>query len=173
MKQKSILYEIIRGEERPFTDERDKKKFLDLVQKVKQKMGMHIFAFCVTDDESHFLVEGESGRTFALAAAQIIGEFEIYYKNCYQRQCGNIVQEIQFRKMMSSEELVDSCMELHLIPVAQKLVERPEDYWWSSYTDYRRNYRRGIVDADTVLKYLDVDRRRAVRKFVCLHHGSQ
>lgn len=173
MRKKQILYEVIRAEEGPFTDERDKKKFLDIVQEVKEKMGISILAFCVTDEESHFLVEGQSERAFVLAAAQMVGDFERYYKKRYQKSCGNMVQEIRFRKMMTEEEIVDNCMELHLFPVKLKLVERPEDYWWSSYTDYRRNYKRGIVSTDLVLKYLDADRKRAVRKFVCLHHGSQ
>ena len=172
MKQKKIFYEVIKTEERSFTDESDKKKFLDLVQQVKQKMELNILAFCITDDEGHFLVDSQSERKIALAAAQIMGDFSNYYRNRYQKQCGNIVQEMRFRRYMTEEEIVDSCLKLHLLPMKQKLVKKPEDYWWSSYLEYRRNYKRGIVNTEVILRYLDKDRKRAVRKFVCLHHES-
>ena len=72
----------------------------------------------------------------------------------------------------NEEELVENCMELHFLPMREKLVRKPEDYWWSSYLEYRRGTGRRIVHTERVLNYLDEDRKRAMRKFVCLHNSN-
>ena len=172
MVRNQVFYEILRADEEPFTDESDKKIFLDFVLEVKQQMELPIFAFCLMDGESHFLMGGQSERHIVLAEEQIKRKFTSHYSERHHRQCGVFTRETKYRKYMTEEEILESCLRIHLIPMELKLVKNPEDYWWCSYVDYRRNYRKGIVNTELVLRYLDFDRKKAVRKLITLHHNS-
>jgi len=172
MKKKQIFYEVIRSTEPALADEGDKKNFLDIVKKIRQKMEIDILSYCVTDMESHFLIHTQSERKVVLAVTAIIYDFQNYYRKRYQRSCKDMLQEVICRKYLDEEEIMESCMELHFLPLKEKLVKRPEDYWWSSYLEYRKNNNRGIVNTEMVLAYLDTDLKRAARKFVYLHNGN-
>lgn len=173
MKKKLIFYEIVKGEEQPFADERDKKKFLDLLLEVKQRKGITVLAFCITDGEGHFLLEAEKEQKIKEAEQQLIEKYHSYYTEHYQRSCKQMAGEVQFQKEMTEKELLECCLELHLIPMKRKLVKVPEAYWWCSFVDYRRKHcRQEIVNTEFLLKYLDSDRKQAIRKFVSLHHNT-
>ncbi len=173
MKGKQISYEIVKGEDQPFADERDKKKFLDLLLEVKKTKGIKVLAFCITDDEGHFLLEAENGWKIKEAEKQLIEKYHFYYKEHYQKSCRHMTGEIKFQKEMTEKELLEYCLELHLIPMKRKLVKIPEAYWWCSFVDYRRKHcRQEIVNTEFLLKYLDPDRKQAIRKFVSLHHNT-
>lgn len=170
MNRRQVFYEILRADDQPFADERDKKKFLDLIIEVKKRVHVDIFAFCITDEEGHFLVSNRSARILALAEQDLLQSFSSYYGKRYQKTYKGLTREMRFRKYMTDEEIMYSCLKLHLIPMKRKLARSLEDYWWSSYMDYWKQYKRGIVNTDLVLRYLDPDCGRAVRKFVNLHH---
>lgn len=172
MKETEIFYVILSAKDRPFADERDKKKLLDLVAEVKGQEDLDIFAFCVTDEEGHFLVSGQSDQKLKLASEGLIRGLSFYYKKERQEPKGGFTKRMKFRKFMTEDEILESCLKMHLIPMEQKLARNPEDYWWCSYVDYRKYHRKGIVDTDMLLQYLDSDQKRAIRKFISLHHNS-
>ena len=46
MDKMKVCHDVLRAENQPFADERDKKKFLDLVEEQKKEKELDIFAFC-------------------------------------------------------------------------------------------------------------------------------
>ena len=72
MDKMKVCHDVLRAENQPFADERDKKKFLDLVEEQKKEKELDIFAFCVTDEECHFLVLGDSEGKLAEAADAVV-----------------------------------------------------------------------------------------------------
>ena len=45
MDKMKVCHDVLRAENQPFADERDKKKFLDLVEEQKKEKELDIFAF--------------------------------------------------------------------------------------------------------------------------------
>lgn len=170
MNKINTFYEILSAKDHPFADEIDKKKMLDLAAEVKAEQELDILAYCVTDDECHFLICNCTAEKIAVAENWLMNKFSSHYEEKYEKPWKGLKPERRFQKYMTEEEIIDSCLKIHLIPMEQRLARKPEDYWWCSYVDYRRQYKRGIVNTDLVLHYLDSERKRAVRKFVSLHH---
>ena len=79
MDKMKVCHDVLRAENQPFADERDKKKFLDLVEEQKKEKELDIFAFCVTDEECHFLVLGDSEGKLAEAADAVVKNFAAHY----------------------------------------------------------------------------------------------
>ena len=175
MDKMKVCHDILRAENQPFADERDKKKFLDLVEKPKKEKDLDIFAFCVTDEECHFLVAGDSEGKLVEAAEAVVKNFAAYYGANHEGDAVQLVRENKSRKLVDYEELIESCRRIHMIAVEQKLVLKLEDYWWSSFGEYRKRppRQRDMVNTSVILKYLDRNRNRALGKFLKLHRSNE
>lgn len=53
------------------------------------------------------------------------------------------------------------CMKLHMLPVKEKIVSTPEDYWWCSYLDYLGRCWLPLASTDELLGELDTNERKA------------
>jgi len=54
---------------------------------------------------------------------------------------------------------------IHLNPVRSGVVRRPEDFRWSSYRDYTRSRKDGVVDTDETLGLFSKRRDVAIRRY--------
>ena len=170
-----VYHDVLWAEKQPFADERDKKKLLELVAEQKKERKLDIFAFCVTDEECHFLVSGDSESDLSQAAVSVIDQFSTYYETCHNGENMCLVRENRSQKLMDLEELIEDCCRIHKIATEQKLAEKPEDYWWSSLGEYRKlpPRQRDMVNTGVILKYLDRNRNRALGKFLKLHRSNE
>ena len=170
-----VYHDVLWAKKQPFADERDKKKLLELVAEQKKERKLDIFAFCVTDEECHFLVSGDSESDLSQAAVSVIDQFSTYYETCHNGENMCLVRENRSQKLMDLEELIEDCCRTHKIATEQKLAEKPEDYWWSSLGEYRRSYPiwESVVNPRFVLDYLDGNRTRALGKFLKLHRSTK
>ena len=170
-----VYHDVLWAEKQPFADERDKEKLLELVAEQKKERKLDIFAFCVTDEECHFLVSGDSESDLNQAAVSVIDQFSTYYETCHNGENMCLVRENRSQKLMDLEELIEDCCRIHKIATEQKLAEKPEDYWWSSLGEYRRSYPiwESVVNPRFVLDYLDGNRTRALGKFLKLHRSTK
>ena len=164
-----IYYEIVETNDREFMDEREKKKFLDLFLQAKKCSKLKLYAFCMTDSECHFLFDSSSEQEVIQVEEQTMKAFSAYYNKQYQGCFAHLVRKKEYQRWMTEDEILTNCLKLHLMPTEKRLARNPEDYWWSSYVDYRRQYRKGVVDTELVLKHLDSDRKCAVQKLINLH----
>lgn len=175
MDKMKVCHDILRGENQLLADERDKKKFLDLVEEQKKEKELDIFAFCVTDEDCHFLVSGESEEKLVQAAEAVVKNFAAYYEANHDGEKAQLIRENKSRELMDHEELIESCRRIHMIAIEQKLALKPEDYWWSSLGEYRKlpPRQRDMINTGVILKYLDSNRNRALGKFLKLHRSTE
>lgn len=79
-----VQYAYLKSGIKVLADERDKKKFLDFVLRMQQEQKFEIYAFCILDNEAHFLLgvqEEENEKTEA-----ILGEMGNWYTNHMREQ---------------------------------------------------------------------------------------
>ncbi len=155
------------GKTRWLADERAKKQFLDQLLKLQGRGGFRIYAFCLLDAETHFLLEipedGDFERTVAGIAKKLKESVQLYGPDA-KREPSVWKKKIS---PCSHSDILEYCCRIHLL--AARYAERIQDYWWSSYVDYRHRNITGLVATEAVLHILDSEPRRALQKFVQYH----
>jgi len=54
---------------------------------------------------------------------------------------------------------------IHLNPVRSGITTNPMNYKWSSYQEFFRKIRRGLVEIDDTLSYFSEDKNIAIKKY--------
>lgn len=170
-----IYYHVMEGSRFIFADERNKKKFLDVVFEVQRKEGWHIYAFCVTDDSAYFVVEA-AGRAAVLAGMRRAAEAFSHMYRQRPQEFGTVLS-LQFSAGVTTElkslpDLAACCRQIHRIPLEEGFVKRLSDYWWSSYITYIGNYDWQMVDCRVLLLYFSADADTAQRRLLQYHQQS-
>lgn len=126
-----------RGNERKevFKSTRDRTKFLEYLKTATLKYDAVIHVYCLMDNHYHLLLETPSGNLPQIMH-HINGAYTIYY-NVKRGRSGHLFQGRYKAILVDADEYAKELSRyIHLNPVRAKLVERPEEYDWSSYQDY-------------------------------------
>lgn len=169
MKSRSGIYHVmLRGVNRQeiFHDDGDNMKFLALLQKYKEKAGLGVYAWCLMNNHVHLLLK-EGNEELATTMKRILVSFAQYYNWKYQTS-GHLFQD-RFR----SENVEDSryfltvIRYIHQNPVKAHMVERADEWRWSSCLGYydKSYYPGGLLDRHAVLKFFSNDWKIAEEKF--------
>lgn len=159
-----------------FADERDKKKFLDLVLQRQREERLQIFAFAILDDELQLAagLPRRKGKTAAVPAKLL---------RCLEECCPrpgkdkgvpemNLAEAEpvwEIRRVRDMEELLHVCMDIHMLPRKRGYAKLAGDYWWSSLRTYRGTYLWANVNVEPLLRYLGEDMETGRRRFIRMH----
>ncbi|MEJ2202433.1 MAG: transposase, partial [Desulfuromonadaceae bacterium] len=118
-----------------FESQRDREVFLGYCSSATERYGAIIHCYCLMDDHYHLLLETPEGNL-----SQIMRHINGAYTTYCNTQCqrfGPVFRE-RFRAIPVEADLCAGELSryLHLNPVRAGLVERPENYIWSSYRSY-------------------------------------
>lgn len=170
VKNDKIYYQVMEGTRYLLADERNKKKLLDLLFETRRIRGWRTCAFCVTDESAHFITEAQDrlqlDRETEIAAWRFLQESEALPVG--GREAPGWAG-LRSEEILSLSELPGRCRAIHQIPLERGYVERPGDYWWSSYNTYAGGYRWETVDCWTVYAQFSANREAARRRFIRFH----
>ncbi len=148
------LYHVMsRGNERRaiVRDDADRQRRLDWLQRTVEVYGWRLHAFVLMTNHDHFFLETPEPNLSA-GMHLLNGSYTGYF-NLRHRRVGHLFQG-RFKAHLIEEQgyFSEISRYLHLNPVRAKLVERPEQWRWSSYGGYRRTRAAlGWVTYDRVL----------------------
>jgi len=161
---KGYLYHIYnRGNNREivFRDEQDYKAFLfrlglafgiktddlnkcEITKSLKSKIRINglkssdfkLHAFCLMPNHLHLLIEQCNNESISTLLLKVFTSFARYINSKYKR-VGHVFQD-QFKsvKIESNPQLMLISSYIHMNPVKDSMVSKPEDYKWSSYVDF-------------------------------------
>lgn len=120
-----------------FSEERYKKQYIKLLYKYKENTGIKIIAFCIMNNHAHFLIFTESVEQMSKYMHKVNTSYAKYYNYVKTDRVGYV-----FRDRFVSENILDqkylvNCINyIHLNPVKAGLVEKCEDYKYSSYQNF-------------------------------------
>lgn len=167
-----LLYHIVcRGnnQRRIFRANRDFKKFLSILEKTKQKYPFFLYSYNLLANHIHMAIETQE-IPISKIMHQINTTFVKYFRRRYGGT-GHLFQERFFASLVDKEKyLWEMARYIDLNAVRAGLVERPEDWKWSSYIFYtQRDCQNTLIDRERFLNYFGEnleEARLAYLKFV-------
>jgi putative transposase len=115
-----------------FQDDQDRENFLSVLAAVVKRYNWLCHAYCLMDNHYHLLIETPDAN-LSVGMRQLNGAFT---QRCNQRhkRCGHIFQG-RFKAIVVDKDnyLLELCRYVVLNPVRAGMVEKAEQWPWSSY----------------------------------------
>ncbi len=130
-----------------YLDEYDFSEFIRLLLKGCEKHPMDIVAFSLMPNHYHLLIQAVEGESVSKSMHWAMGMYARYFNKRYDR-VGHLWQNRFFsREIMDGRQLGATWMYVEQNPVRAELVEKPEDWKWSSaYLRSMGNSVHGLVE---------------------------
>ena len=162
-----LLYHITsRGDDRKkvFISKTDYQKFLEYIQKSKEKFKFYLYAYCLMGNHYHLLLETTQAN-ISRVMQHINTSYTVYY-NVKRKRCGHVFQGRYKSIVVEADSyLLELTRYIHLNPVRAKIAGSPEKYPWSSYHEYIKKTNKGIVDKSQLKRYFKLSDDK-YKKFV-------
>lgn len=120
-----------------YKDEVEIKTYLKYLREKIQNKDLKIVSYCMMNNHAHFLIYYNDINNVSKLMSQVNTKYARFYNNKNSR-CG-----IVFRNRYKSEEILThshliTCIKyIHNNPVKAGMCEKPEDYRYSSYNEYK------------------------------------
>ena len=151
------LYHImLRGINRQqiLEDKEDNEKFIEILAECKKISGYQLYAYCIMGNHLHLLIKVEK-EPLEQIFKRICGRYAYWY-NAKYRRVGHLFQDRYRSEPIEDEEYFLRVLRyIHLNPVKAGLVNKTEDYPYSSYHCYMEQKGNQLVDVDFVLSIMN------------------
>jgi len=165
-KSESGIYHIImRGINRQsiFEDEEDYEKFIEIIQKYKEKSGYEIYAYCLMGNHVHLLLK-TGKEPLEQVMRRICGSYVYWYNWKYER-IGNLFQDRFKSEPVENETYFLIVLRyIHQNPIKAGLVRSVEQYKWSSFNEYVNKTK--VVDIEFTLEIFNTNKEKAIQSFI-------
>ena len=135
IEDKNAIYHIIgKGVEGTdiFTDDVDRNKFLQLLQKMVNFHKVHLFSYALMNTHFHLLLKTEEANLSQ--AMQFLNSSYAHWFNIIHIRKGHLFQDrYKSHLVLNSLYLYSVASYISLNPVEAGLVDSPEEYPWSSF----------------------------------------
>jgi len=137
-----------------FRSEEDYLRYLSLIKKYKDEHQFDLYHYCLMSNHVHFLIMVKEGKEFS----GFMKKLNLSYFNYYQRNYGwnGHFWQDRFKSKLITEDiyLIQCGKYIELNPVRASIVEKPEDYRWSSYNFYFKGTRTKLITKDILFNSL-------------------
>ncbi|MEF9941736.1 MAG: transposase [Lachnospiraceae bacterium] len=140
-----VYHIIARGlnKEAIFQQDREKKRFLKLMQVYIGEFNIELYGFCVMPNHVHLLLKSELSE-LSIFLAKVLASYAHYY-NYKHKRIGYVFQDRYKSQCVENEEYFWHCLRyIHLNPVKAKLISNIDQYPYSSFIEYFRKTPRYI-----------------------------
>jgi putative transposase len=135
----ALHHVMSRGNERQpiVRDDADRQRRVDWLRRTVERYGWRLHAFVLMTNHDHLFLETPEANLGS--GMQFLNGSYTSYFNRRHRRVGHLFQG-RFRGHLIEEEghFLEVSRYIHLNPVRAGLVERPEEWCWSSYAGYHR-----------------------------------
>ena len=164
-----LVYHITsRGinKERIFHAKCDYKMYLFILKECKKKFRFLLYCYALMPNHIHLVLETAQGGSISKIMQKLNTSYAVYM-NKRRNRTGHLFQGRFFSRVVNKDNyLLELSRYVHLNPVKAGLVNKPEDYPWSSYNDYcKPDYKSPLVDRDFILGIISLDRKSQVQEY--------
>lgn len=147
---KSYYHIMARGNNKNiiFKSESDYLYFLDLIIKYKFEHPFDLYHYCLMPSHIHFLIQTKKAFDFSIFMKKISLAYFYHYKKEYG-WIGHFWQDRYKSQAVGKDAYFIQCGKyIELNPVRKGIVERPEDYRYSSYQYYSKGRKNLLITPD-------------------------
>lgn len=161
------LYHVTaRGNERRkvYFTETDYKRFLEYVKQAAKKHGIVLHCYVLMSNHYHLIIE--TPETNLSKVMHHINSSYTAYINRKRNRAGHLFQG-RYKAIAVDKDsyLLELSRYIHLNPVRAGIVERPQDYPWSSYKTYISRSSDEILTEDLILGMISGDKGKARKEY--------
>ena len=107
--------------------------YLELWESLSRRYGVSVHGYCLMTNHIHFLVTPNKKLSIS-NTMKVVGSRYAQYINKKYRRTGTLWEGRHRSSLVQSNRYLLTCMRyIELNPVRSGMVERPEEYLWSSY----------------------------------------
>ncbi len=162
----AVYHVILRGNARQeiISDDRDRYRFYDILHKSYERFRHRIVAFCLMNNHIHLAVQ--VGEVPLSRIIQNVSQRYTQWFNWRHQKCGHLFQGRYKAIMVDADSyLLELVAYLHLNPVRARVVQRPEQYLWSSHRAYLGKETHPWLDCTVVLSQFSEKAGKAAKMF--------
>jgi len=128
-----------------FRCKKDYRVMLSIIKRYLEKFQVNIVHYCLMPNHIHLLITSLTAEALPKFMQAILQVYAIHYKESYN-SVGFVYQNRYKSRLIENERyLLDCARYIERNPVRAKIVEKPEDYEWSSYRAYALGSKDPIV----------------------------
>ena len=117
--------------QRVFFTDSDRSTYLRWIAQNLEEAGAHVLAWCLIDNHVHFVLGADRDDSLSVLLRRVHGRYA-QMLNARRWRCGHLWQNRFHCCALSPRHLWRALGYVERNPVRAALVERPEDYKWSS-----------------------------------------
>ncbi len=155
-----------RGNEKKdiFSSADDYEQFKTYLYEAREKFGYKLHAYVLMTNHFHLLIETPEANLNRLMH-YINGSYSGYF-NRHNRRVGHLFQG-RYKAILVDRDsyLMELSRYMHLNPVRSSMVEKPEDYAYSSYRSYIFPAGENIVDRDMIMGMVSNKPKEALERY--------
>ena len=147
--ESNIYHVMLRGINRQniFEDAEDYGKMLRLLKEYQQVCGYSLFAYCLMSNHMHLLLRPDEEPMEKIFRR--LGASYVYWFNAKYGRSGHLFQDrFKSEPVKNDGYFLTVIHYIHMNPVKAGKCQQPEDYAYSSFSDYFTN---GMIDSEPVL----------------------
>lgn len=167
----SFYHVITRGNNKNtiFRFDTDYLSFLGLLARYKEELPFNLYHYCLMPNHVHMLIQTKKAPDFSLFMKKLNLSYFYYYKKLYG-WVGHFWQDRFKSQPVGKDEYFIQCGKyIELNPVRANMVEKPEDYYYSSYRYYVLGEKNNLITEDFIYQDLaknNIDRRKKYSQIV-------
>ena len=150
------------NKEHVFFDDEDRRFYIDVLNRYKNKYGLKIWAYCLMGNHVHILAVPKNETSLAKG----IGGTNLLYTQCINRKynrSGRLWQNRFFSTIIEKEPYLWAVARyIERNPLRAKLVKKAEDYTWSSARAHVLAIKDEVLSED----WLDEKEMKSYREFL-------
>jgi REP element-mobilizing transposase RayT len=163
----AVYHITSRGNERKpiFKDNKDRRIFLEIVQKTNYRYNFICHAYCLMGNHYHLLIETPDGN-LSKGMRQLNGVYTQAF-NRRHKTVGHVFQG-RYKAILIQKEthLLEVCRYVVLNPIRANMVKHPEEWKWSSYqATARKRKPHPCLKPDWILGQFANNQRAAKQKY--------
>lgn len=152
-----------------FKDEEDFGFYLTLVEEALKYYDYEdykVICYCLMNNHIHLLV-----KTTTSPPGRFIGRINARYAKYFNKKynyIGHLFQDRYHSEIIESDtQMLETSRYIHLNPIRANMVEKPEDYKWSSFKIYIGKIEEKLICSNLILDYFtSKNKRHAYKAFV-------
>ncbi len=156
-----------RGNEqkRIFFTKRDYEKFREYLKHAQDKFGYKLHCYALMTNHYHLMIETPQGNLKKVM--HFINSSYTNYINIKRKRCGHLLQG-RYKAIVVERDsyLMELSRYIHLNPVRAKMVQKPEEYPYSSFKSYMSKNDDDFIERELILAMMSSDKNRARKEYL-------